>query len=705
MTTAARKLTFALLAAFAAVCLCLAVAPQQAQAANDVDVVVEDHYVYCGGIYDFEVELNGATAASYEWHSKMKLDHASDPDCSIADIHDPEDWLYDTDTAHLRLNTNTFTDGSDDDDWGQVLFYCVVTDTKGKKHYSKNLNMHIGSTQQFRNRFDRDGGWDLSFKNVQPAFGSDSSVTVINMNVGDVKRFGFNTNFSYPYWMAESDPFQHNSIDVIAADGTLRKHVDQAWYDFQAPRAGTYLLAMSSEVLLGDERYPQYATNPFKGQHEQHSIAHYYRIEVTEPGQTPAPVVDPTADDPAGGQAVGDIYVSEITGVAPTIEEPWPRDAARDYVPVAGMQIPAVSISPESSSQYTSAAIEWEQYTLNGWEPCKDSTFKEGECYRLSATFWAKDGYYFKSYLRGKGYTDLITSIEYQGEWISSGHGSSGSRGTLTGTNYYPQNSIGTEYASYTLRMFTVPTDNPTADDMAKDMHPEKGWRHDAYGWQYYKPDTGTLATGEWVGIGGKWYYFGSDTYMAKGWTKVGGKWYYLAPAKIPPDTPEGAMLTGWQKLSGKWYYLDPKKGDMKTGFQTIGSKTYYFDSSGAMLTGWQKIDGKWYFFQSSGAMVTGWLKDGGKYYLLGSDGVMLTGWQKVSGSWYYLDSKGVMQTSWQKLSGSWYYFGTNGKMVTDWQKIDGKWYYFFSSGKMATGTQVINGKTYTFSSSGVWIS
>ena len=66
------------------------------------------------------------------------------------------------------------------------------------------------------------------------------------------------------------------------------------------------------------------------------------------------------------------------------------------------------------------------------------------------------------------------------------------------------------------------------------------------------------MAQGEWLELGGKWYYFNGD----------------------------GVMQTGWLQLSGKWYYLN---------------------SSGVMLTGWQKIDNVWYIFNGSGVMQTGW--------------------------------------------------------------------------------------------------
>ncbi|MDS5265836.1 N-acetylmuramoyl-L-alanine amidase family protein, partial [Streptococcus pneumoniae] len=49
---------------------------------------------------------------------------------------------------------------------------------------------------------------------------------------------------------------------------------------------------------------------------------------------------------------------------------------------------------------------------------------------------------------------------------------------------------------------------------------------------------------------------------------------------------------------------LDAENGDMKTGWQNLGNKWYYLNSSGAMVTGSQTIDGKVYNFASSGEWI-----------------------------------------------------------------------------------------------------
>ena len=56
------------------------------------------------------------------------------------------------------------------------------------------------------------------------------------------------------------------------------------------------------------------------------------------------------------------------------------------------------------------------------------------------------------------------------------------------------------------------------------------------------------------------------------------------------------------------------------TGWQTIGGKKYYFNSSGKMLTGWQYIDGAWSYFKggNSGQLLKGPLAEGGTVTAMG---------------------------------------------------------------------------------------
>jgi len=63
-------------------------------------------------------------------------------------------------------------------------------------------------------------------------------------------------------------------------------------------------------------------------------------------------------------------------------------------------------------------------------------------------------------------------------------------------------------------------------------------------------------------------------------------------------------MVTGWQKVGTKWYYFETS-GAMKTGWLQDGRNWYYLDPvSGAMVTGTVKIEGKMSKFSDSGAWI-----------------------------------------------------------------------------------------------------
>ncbi len=119
------------------------------------------------------------------------------------------------------------------------------------------------------------------------------------------------------------------------------------------------------------------------------------------------------------------------------------------------------------------------------------------------------------------------------------------------------------------------------------------GWVQNADGtWSYFNND-GSQVKGQWLQLGGVWYYIKADGIMATGWEKVNGTWYYLQSS--------GAMKTGWLNDNGTWYYLQ---------------------SNGAMKTGWlHDTDGNWYYLQSNGAMAKNTTIDG---YRLGSNGAWI---------------------------------------------------------------------------------
>lgn len=76
------------------------------------------------------------------------------------------------------------------------------------------------------------------------------------------------------------------------------------------------------------------------------------------------------------------------------------------------------------------------------------------------------------------------------------------------------------------------------------------GWKQDATGWYYLKPD-GSRAAGEWQTIGGYEYWFDKNAYMATGWRKfTNGDWYYFS-------LDDGHLVSGcWVQDGGEWYYL-----------------------------------------------------------------------------------------------------------------------------------------------------
>ena len=197
-----------------------------------------------------------------------------------------------------------------------------------------------------------------------------------------------------------------------------------------------------------------------------------------------------------------------------------------------------------------------------------------------------------------------------------------------------------------------------------------------------------------WGLIDGAWFLFNGTNYMT-GWQYVGGKWYYMDST--------GAMLTGWQKVNGTWYYMSDS-GAMLTGWQFINGYWYFLYDSGAMATGWLKRGNTWYLLADSGAMLTGWQIVNGTWYYMSDSGAMLTGWQFINNRWYYMNASGAMLTGWQYIGGSWYLLADSGAMLTGWQNLSGAWYYLMDSGRMATETVTIDGYQQVFHTSGAWI-
>ena len=198
------------------------------------------------------------------------------------------------------------------------------------------------------------------------------------------------------------------------------------------------------------------------------------------------------------------------------------------------------------------------------------------------------------------------------------------------------------------------------------------GWKQDANGWKYLRPDT-TYPKSQFEVIEENTYYFNDSEYR----------------------------VTGLQEIEGAKYYFN-EDGVMQTGWQTIDGEKYFFDENGAAHIGWLKSGDDWYYFRLTGVMHTGSLKKDGIYYYFRKDGTRLSGWLQVGGKIFYYKLNGERLTGWLQKNGKKFYFKTNGEMHTGWLKLNGKYYYFKENGQMVTGRYKIGNKWFTFNSNGV---
>ena len=211
-----------------------------------------------------------------------------------------------------------------------------------------------------------------------------------------------------------------------------------------------------------------------------------------------------------------------------------------------------------------------------------------------------------------------------------------------------------------------------------------------------YKTAAGVDLKNDWVSVGGKRYYMGSDGYAVLWENKIDGHWYYF--------NGSGVMQTGWvtwSKLGTKSYF--DADGRARTGWHTIGGKRYYFDPATARSVRWEnRIGGSWYYFNAASEMQTGWVtwsKLGTKSYF-NDDGKARTGWHTLWGKRYYFDPATARSVRWeQRIGGSFYYFNAASQMHTGWLiwSTDKKRSYFDANGKALTGWQTIGGKRYYF--------
>ena len=70
-----------------------------------------------------------------------------------------------------------------------------------------------------------------------------------------------------------------------------------------------------------------------------------------------------------------------------------------------------------------------------------------------------------------------------------------------------------------------------------------------------------------------------------------------------------------WVKTAYNYYYYNKQGKKLRNGIHKIGSRSYYFNSSGAQRTGWRYVDGEYYYFRrkngKNGYLVTNSMVDG----------------------------------------------------------------------------------------------
>lgn len=236
--------------------------------------------------------------------------------------------------------------------------------------------------------------------------------------------------------------------------------------------------------------------------------------------------------------------------------------------------------------------------------------------------------------------------------------------------------------------------------------HSENGWEYDAASnqWSYYQNSAPVKG---WLYIGGFWYWFDNEGFMAVGLMECGGG-RYLLNAGDDASIPYGAMRTGWVAcddgwrffnasgamercwlLDGSnWYWLDPETGVMVTGATQCGSNSYCFNLSGAMVFGWAYDRGSWYYADSSGELQSGWLYARGAWYWLDpSTKAMATGVVDDGSNLYITDASGAMRTGWVQSDGAWYHAAGSGALDAGWYWDGSSWYWLdLETRTMVTG-------------------
>ena len=252
----------------------------------------------------------------------------------------------------------------------------------------------------------------------------------------------------------------------------------------------------------------------------------------------------------------------------------------------------------------------------------------------------------------------------------------------------------------------------------------EQGWKLIENNYYYFE-EPGWLATGKFLTIDGKEYFFNENHYtmppgaMVSGIFSMKGKSYVTDNSgAIYPESKTG----GWAQYNSEWYYFKSPYVLAKNEFLDINGKTYYFYTHGKMAQGfvwvngncyltdntgaiiknqWFNQNGNWYYMNPSGTMATGWVLIGNDWYYMKPNGSMATGWILVGNDWYYMKPNGSMATGWILVGNDWYYMNPNGSMATGWILVDNNWYYMNPNGSMATGWVLVSNNWYYMNPNG----
>lgn len=138
----------------------------------------------------------------------------------------------------------------------------------------------------------------------------------------------------------------------------------------------------------------------------------------------------------------------------------------------------------------------------------------------------------------GTGTWSAVTGAKYYQVRLLRNGSQTGDEFTIYGTSY-PFARLMETTSSYSFEVRAVKSSNNT----------KSGWVRSG--------EIGSYAGGTWrQSADGRWWWdFGDGTWPAAEWLYIGGNWYYFLE--------DGYMATGWITLDGKSYYLDPSSGAM----------------------------------------------------------------------------------------------------------------------------------------------